>query len=180
VKDHPDTNMPIPFALHSQRKSSWNWTPPRNEGIWRHGCAWLKPFFAASPWVSLALILSVVGVAANRISLTSGTTFLLPEATVTQAKDVVSDIVVLIMPISRDNTSYEETVIFFNDSRYILTDPSSAGNFKSSLNKRISESENGAIVLLADKRVNTGDLLGVVALAREAGAKSVQIAEKRE
>ena len=27
---------------------AWKWRPERTEGIWRHGCAWAKPFTAAA------------------------------------------------------------------------------------------------------------------------------------
>lgn len=160
--------------------SSWNWSPPRNDGIWRHGCAWLKPLFVAAPWISLALMLAVFGLATDRIALAPGTTFKLPDAPAAGEASVMPELVVLIMPITRESAAFEETVVFFNDSRYIFSDNASAAQFKNELGKRVAETETGSLLLLADKRVSAGDLLRLVELAKGAGVKSVQIAEKRE
>ena len=157
----------------------WNWSPPRNDGIWRHGCAWLKPLFAAAPWISLALMLSIFGLATDRIALAPGTSFALPDSSNAESS-VAPELVALIMPITRETNSFEETVVFFNDSRYIFSDASSTALLKAELGKLSAESETGALLLLADKRVNAGDLLRLVDLARDAGVKSVQIAERRE
>ena len=113
--------------------SSWNWTPPRNEGIWRHGCAWLKPFFVAAPWISLALMLAVFGLASNRIALTPGTTFNLPSAPNVGEAAVTPELVALIMPVTREASALEETVVFFNDSRYVFSDSASTSLFKNEL-----------------------------------------------
>lgn len=160
--------------------SSWNWTPPRNEGIWRHGCAWLKPLFVAAPWISLALMLAVFGLASNRIALTPGTTFNLPSAPNVGEAAVTPELVALIMPVTREASALEETVVFFNDSRYVFSDSASTSLFKNELIKRASETDTSSLLLLADKRVNAGELLRLVDLARESGIKSVQIAERRE
>jgi biopolymer transport protein ExbD len=125
-------------------------------------------------------MLSVFGLATDRLALAPGATFSLPSAPASGESATLPDLVVLIMPVERENSTLEETVVFFNDSRYIFSDASSAAVFKSNLSKRASASETGVLMILADKHISAGDLLKLVDIARDAGVKSLQIAEKRE
>jgi biopolymer transport protein ExbD len=125
-------------------------------------------------------MLAVFGLASDHIALSPGTTFSLPSAPASGEAAVTPELVVLIMPVTRESSALEETVVFFNDSRYVFSDAASTAAFKNELGKRVSETDTGTLLLLADKRVNTRDLLRLVDLARNSGVKSVQIAEKRE
>jgi biopolymer transport protein ExbD len=125
-------------------------------------------------------MLAVFGLASNRIALTPGTTFNLPSAPNVGEAAVTPELVALIMPVTRAASALEETVVFFNDSRYVFSDSASTSLFKNELIKLASETDTSSLLLLADKRVNAGELLRLVDLARESGIKSVQIAERRE
>lgn len=125
-------------------------------------------------------MLAVFGLAADRIALSPGTTFNLPSAPAAGEAAVAPELVALIMPVMREASSLEETVVFFNDSRYVFSDSASAALFKNELIKRVAETDTSSLLLLADRRVNAGELLRLVDLARESGIKSVQIAERRE
>ena len=55
-----------------------------------------------------------------------------------------------------------------------------AANLQSRLSARASDARSGTLLLLADRRVPAGDLMKLMALARKAGLKHVQVAERRE
>ena len=47
-------------------RSEWNWLPPPDEGIWRHGAAWMRPFAVAAPWITLAILMGLMALADRR------------------------------------------------------------------------------------------------------------------
>ena len=87
-------------------RSEWNWLPPPDEGIWRHGAAWMRPFAVSAPWITLAILMGLMA--------------------------------------------------------------------------RVATARPPALLLLADRRVPSGDLMNLTGLARSAGVRHVQIAEKHD
>ena len=73
-----------------------------------------------------------------------------------------------------------KTLVFFDDARFAPADSASAANLQSRLSARASDARSGTLLLLADRRVPAGDLMKLMALARKAGLKHVQVAERRE
>ena len=74
----------------------------------------------------------------------------------------------------------DETLVFFDDARYSLSDESSVSTLKDRLGLRAGAEPSRTFLLLADRRVPSGDVLRLVGLARESGLAHVQIAERRE
>ncbi len=159
-------------------RSEWNWLPPPDEGIWRHGAAWMRPFAVSAPWITLAILMGLMALADRRFTAASGVALDLPSAAIQDAD--VAGLVALVLPLAREVGGGEETFVFFDDARFTLSDPSSAAAFRRSLEERLSSAGTPALLLLADQRVPSGDLMNLTRLARSAGVRRVQIAEKRD
>lgn len=157
--------------------TTWGWLPPPDEGIWRYGAAWMRPLCAAAPWLTLVLLAVLLVLASGRFSVATGVAFDLPE---THSADTVpTRLVALVMRLAPEAGSAEGTYVFFEDSRYALSDPASAAQFAEAVGERLTSESSGALMLLVDVGVPTGDLMNLTALARHAGVKRVLCAEKR-
>ena len=156
-------------------QSHWGWRPRQTEGIWRHGCAWTKPLFAAVPWVTLTLLLALFAFIGDRLPQVPGLVCDLPMPVAGQA--TATGLAALVLPAVGAG---EETLVFFDDARYSLSDESSLATLKDRLGLRAGAEPSGTFLLLADRRVPTGDVMRLVGLARDAGLERVQIAERRE
>ena len=159
-------------------RSEWGWLPPSDEGIWRYGAAWMRPFAVSAPWITLAIVLALAGLAGNRISMASGILFDLPRSDMQEAEP--ADLVALVLPLARESGGGEETFVFFDDARFTLSDPSSAAALQRSLEERASSGRSGVMQILADRRIPAGDIMEITGLARKAGVRRVHIAEKRD
>ena len=71
-------------------------------------------------------------------------------------------------------------MIYFDDARYVLSDPVSLEEFSGRLGDRAVESKCGVLTLLSDRRVPAGDIMKVMALAKARRLLHVQLAEKRD
>ena len=158
--------------------TSWGWTPSRPEGIWRHGCKWAHPLTAAAPWVTLALLVATFALVEGRLAAASGVVFDLPKSAGGEA--VAPGLAAGVMPVVREGVAGRETIVFFDDARYSLADETSREAFRERLGERAAADTKGTLLLLADVRVPSGDLMKLAALAREAGVVHVEIAERRE
>jgi len=157
---------------------AWGWTPTRPEGIWRHGCKWAHPFTAAAPWITLALLLATFALVQGRLAAASGVVFDLPARSGDEA--VVPGMAAVVMPVVREGVAGNETIVFFDDARYSFADEASREALRERLGERAAADKTGELLVLADQRVPSGDLLRLAGIAREAGVVHVEIAERRE
>ena len=72
-----------------------------------------------------------------------------------------------------------KTLVFFDDSRYVLDDVSSSRALAEHLAERVARSESKTLLVLADRRVHGGDLMDLAAVAKRGGATKVLFAQKR-
>ena len=162
----------------SRTASSWGWLPPPSEGVWRHGCRWAKPFTAAAPWITLTLLLAMFGVVEGRLTAVPGLVFDLPAPV--SGDSEIPGLAVVLVPVVREGALSRETYAFFDDARYSLSDAAAVEAFRERLAARAQADRSGTLLLLADGRVASGDLMRLMGLAREAGVTRVQIGERRE
>ena len=151
--------------------SPWGWTPERNLGIWRHGAGWLRPFVAAVPWLTVLVLLIMLYVASGTLTAAKGTLFDLPDAGLADGE--ATGLVALAIPHAH------ETLVFFDDSRYVLDDAASMRAFGEHLSERVRQSEPKTLLVLADRRIHGGDLMDIAAAAKMSGATKVLFAQKR-
>ena len=150
-----------------------NWMPPRNCGIWNSGIAAFRYVAVAAPWCSLALIFATYALVNGKLVRSPGMVFELPAF---EAHDGdVSDSVALVMT-EPDAEEGRNVRVFFNDARFLPSDGAGADKLKAEFSAKVS----GTLILLVDRRIDVARLMKIVNLAREAGVKRVQIAEKRD
>ena len=151
--------------------SPWCWTPERTLGIWRYGARWLRPFSAAVPWLTVLVLLMMLKFVSNTMTAAKGTLFELPDTGLAEGE--ATGLVALAIPHAH------ETLVFFDDSRYVLDDVSSVRALGEHLAERVSRSESKTLLVLADRRVHGGDLMDIAAVAKRGGAAKVLFAQKR-
>lgn len=159
----------------------WDWRQASDVGVWAHGAKWARPLCAAAPWMSLALVAVLFGIASRETTFARGTVFDLPEVAAGAAADAADPgLTAFVLPVPRSAGGGDETLVFFDDARFTPDDAASAANLSRRLAARASDARSRTLLLLADRRVPAGDLMALIALARKAGMKRVQVAERRE
>lgn len=151
--------------------SEWGWMPERHLGIWRYGAGWLKPVMAAVPFVTVCLLLLMLLFVSGTMSSASGVLFDLPEGSFEDRQK--AGLVALVMPVSN------ETMVFFDDTRYQANDETSLRTLSSDLTESVRRAENKSLLLLVDRRVSAGTLMGVISVARKSGVAQVLVAGKQ-
>ena len=145
------------------------------DGIWRHGPAWARPFVAAAPWVTVALLLALFVLVSPRVTAVPGLAFDLPKGEVKDAQDPA--LAAIVAPVPGDD---EKTLVFFDDARYVLPDDASEAVFRNSLDRRVASLQDKTLLLLVDRRVSSGTLMRIAGIVRSAGVKGLSVAEKRD
>lgn len=161
------------------KTTDWGWRPVRPEGIWKHGCRWVKPLAVAAPWLALALLLTEFSFVESRLTAAPGLMFNLP-APMGGESFVTPGLAAIVVPVAREGGAGRETLVFFDDARYSLSDDASVESFRERLAERVQSGDSGTLLLLADARVPSGDVMRLAGLAREAGVAHVQVGERRE
>ena len=151
--------------------SQWGWTPARNLGIWRYGAGWIRPIAAAIPYLTVGLLLLMMQMIGGTLTAYKGVLFDLPDGNF--ADGDVQGMVALVMPVQR------ETMVVFDDARYLLGDAASMRSFAESLADSTERREGKSLLILADRRVSTGHLMEVVSAAKRSGVSKVLLAGKR-
>ena len=104
--------------------------------------------------------------------------FDLPEAGA--ADSAQPGLVALLIPGDAEGAETDDTLIYFDDARYVLSDQTSLDEFSSRLGDRAVETKCGVLTVLSDRRVPAGDIMKVMALAKSRRLLHVQLAEKRD
>lgn len=151
--------------------SSWGWKPERTVGLWRYGANWMKPLVAATPFLTIIVLLLMLFFVSGTLTRAQGVLFDLPDSQFADGE--MTDLVALVMPMPH------ETLIFFDDSRYLLGDAASMRAMDDHLSQRLSRSKQKTILVLADRRVSGGDLMKLAACAKRNGAQRILFAEKK-
>ena len=152
--------------------TAWGWNERRLRQESQVGVAWLRPFVAAVPWIIMALLLIMFQFIAGTLTLAKGTLFDLPTAGMEEG--VHTKLVALVMP------KPGETLVFFDDARFLLGDPASVAAFSSLLAERAAKTGEKALLVLADRRVPCGELMRIAAIAKDGGVERILFAERRE
>jgi biopolymer transport protein ExbD len=114
----------------------------------------------------------------GQLTVTPGVAFDLPRAPLREGAR--SSLTALMIVVSRDTSGGEETLIFFDDDRYVSQDEEQMAMLSERLRNRMALGRSRELLLLADKRVPHGDVVRFVNVAREAGMRQINVAEKPE
>lgn len=150
--------------------SPWGWKPERDFGVWRYGAGWMRPLAVVSPYLTVAVLLLMFYFVGGTFTRAKGILFDLPETDVD--KGVSTDLVLLVMP--KDTSA----MVFFEDSRYFLSDVVSTGSLREHLAARLERSSTKTLLVMADRNVSGGVLMQLAELARRSGVRKVLFAEK--
>lgn len=148
----------------------WGWKSESAEGIWRHGARWLRPIVAITPFVTIILLLLMLYFAGNALTISKGVLFELPAGD--GADGEATELVAIAMPLKHD------TVVFFDDARYVLGDAASERSLSEHLADRLGRTANKTLLLMADGRVPGGELMRFSDIARKGGVSKLLFAEK--
>lgn len=151
--------------------SSWGWQTERPQGIRRYAADWLRPLSAAASWLSVLVSLMMLYMIGGTFTAAEGVLFDLPGGV--SGDGEATELVALVMPTAH------ETLVFFDDARYMLGDAASTSVLAGHLAERASKSRSRTLMVLADRRVAGGELMKIASLARSSGVAKILFAEKR-
>lgn len=150
----------------------WGWKPERDQGIWRYGAGWMRPFVAACPYLTVLLLVLMFYTIGGRLTSAKGMLFDLPVGNLADGER--TDLVAVVVPVRH------ETLVFFDDSRYLLGDAASLNSLAERLSERASRDGGKTLLVLADRRVVGGELMQLAAVARRSGLDKILFAERRK
>ena len=140
--------------------------------------AWFRYLVQMAPWLTVMLIMALFVLLQGTLAPLPSLLFDLPDSTA--ADSAKPGLVALMIPGDIEGAETDGTLIYFDDARYVLSDPVSLEEFSGRLGDRAVESKCGVLTLLSDRRVPAGDIMKVMALAKARRLLHVQLAEKRD
>lgn len=154
--------------------SAWGWQIPRDDGVWAHGAAWARPFIAACPYLSFGVLLLQLAFANSVFSTdVPGVVVDLPAGAVSES--ALPSEVALVSPAENHSSP---PFVFFDDGRYDMSSSDDIAAFKLRLAAKTAKNSD-TLLLLADRRIPSGELMHIVEVVRASGVKRVQIGEKK-
>ena len=148
----------------------WGWRIEGDRGMWRYGAGWMRPFAAAVPWITVAMLLLLVWMVGGTLTSATGVLFDLPDAGAGDGE--ATELVALAMPMPH------ETLVFFDDARFVLGDGSSAAALGERIAENAARARSKTMLVLADRRIAGGELMRLAAIAKKSGVKRMLFAEK--
>lgn len=144
---------------------------------------WLRALSASVPWITVFVLFLMITKIDGLFFLDRGALMDISEGT----DDVARSHAVAFMFYTD-----EGTLVFFDDTRYVLSNPSQMDSFSRQLSERISfvpdvgRDDNGAetlkptLLLMIDRRITVEEQMKFVRLARKCGVAQVMIAAKKD
>jgi len=156
----------------------WSERIRAKRSVYRFGGVWAQAMLIAVPWLNAIILVVALLAANNRIAITAGVVFELPTAPLQEGSQ--DGLTVLMFSVSHETQAGEETLVFFDDERYLIQDEEQSARLVNRISGSLSIERQQDVLLLADKRVPHGDVMQFVNIARKAGAKRINVAEKPE
>jgi len=161
-----------------ETKESWSKLVRRHRNVYRFGGVWAQSLLASVPWINVIIIIVLLLAVNQRMVVSPGVVFDLPHAALREGTH--AGMTALMIAVARDVPGGDETLIFFDDDRYVAQDADQMVLLSERVKGRVAQSANRELLLLADKRVPHGDVMRFVNAMREAGVQRVNVAEKPE
>lgn len=131
----------------------------------------MRSFSSAVPWITVGMLLLMMHLISGTLTSAQGVVFDLPGCSSSDGE--TTDLVALVMPTER------ETLVFFDDARYIVGDDASMTVFGRHLSERAELVKHRTLLVMTDRRVPGGELMRLAEVARQSGLDKVLFAEKR-
>lgn len=131
----------------------------------------MKTLSIISAWLSVIILFGMMWLLGGKFTIAKGQLFDLPSFG--NDEGAVTDLVAIVFPAARD------TLVFFDDSRYSLSDEESLEKFQSHLEEVTKKATNPSLLLLSDKRVTAGELMQITTIAKKSGIAKLLLAERR-
>jgi len=164
--------------MKTSQSFQWSQHVRTKRSVFRFGGMWGQAMHLAVPWINAIIIMVALLAVNNRIAITAGVVFELPSAPLHEGSH--DGLTVLMFSVSRDIQAGEETLVFFDDERFLIQDEEQSARLANRISGSISIERHQDVLLLADKRVPHGDVMQFMNIARKAGAKRINVAEKPE
>lgn len=151
-------------------RSGWGWGALSGDAMRRHDIAWLRPFVAAAPWLTLLALVLMLHLLGGAMTMREGVLFDLPDTSIADGER--TPLVALLLPMTR------ETLVFFDDARFVLGDGQSMETFREQLAERAAKLKINSLLVLADRRVTAGELMNFATVAKGAGVSRILFAKR--
>ena len=140
--------------------------------------AWFRYLVQMAPWLTLLLLIVMAEFLFSALAPMPAVSFDLPDSGIADSARV--GLVALLLPGDGNEAQSNGSLVFFDDARYVISNPDSMDKFAERLEVRAEETLCGTLTLLSDKRVPVGDVMRVMAIAKGRRLAHVQLAEKRD
>lgn len=138
---------------------------------------WMRPFSVAVPWITVGVLLLMFQLIGNTLTSAEGVLFDLPDAGLSEGAE--TKLVALVMPMMSEGVR-RETLVFFNDARFLLGDESSEQVLAAELAARHAKTGDDVLLVLADRRIPGGELMRLATLAKQSGIARILFAERKD
>ncbi len=138
---------------------------------------WMRPFSAAVPWITVGILLLMFQLIGDTLHSAEGVLFDLPAAGLNEGAE--TKLIALVMPMTREGTR-RETLVFFDDARFVLGEDASEAVFSSELAERVAKTGETVLLVFADRRVPGGELMRLATLVKKSGINRILFAERKE
>lgn len=123
-------------------------------------------------WITVLLLTLMMYMLGGTLTRSEGVLFELPEAGLDDGE--ATEMVALMMVYGR------ETLVFFDDARYVTDDSAQIAVLGEQLSERAAKSMRKTLLVLADRRVQMGEVMKLAAAARTSGVEKILFARRRQ
>ena len=164
--------------MRAESLSTRIWTPDRLRQKYFPRSRLVQGLVSGAPWVNLVLLMVMFLALERRVLLQPGVVVDLPSAAFSDGSP--PGLVAVILHASGMPDKPAREIVFFEDERFFTDSTEQMENLRRALEKQLREKPEARLVILADRRVPHGTVVGVVNLARQAGLRSVNVAVRPE
>lgn len=152
------------------------------KSVYQPGGVLIHALSVSIPWITALFLFGLLIVFHRSVAVTPGVLFDLPQAPLRGGSQ--NAFTAMMIPVGSENRpGGQDTLLFFDDDRFLTSDLSQLEALAERLRQVVSLAQkegDGTLLLLADKRVSHGEVMRFVSLAREAGVRKVNVAIKPE
>lgn len=128
---------------------------------------------SAAPWLNIVLLVIFFILVESRIVIQPGVIVNLPTAPFSNGSVPALTAVILATP---DHTGSSDTMVFFDDDRFLMDTPAHRQNLAARLTHAIRTRNTETLVLYADQHIPHGVVMDLTELARSAGIRKINMA----